>query len=55
MAQDCLNRQGYIDIIIKTNKDTGECENATKDFVKPENLEPAQQAPEFDDELPDLS
>jgi|SRR5882672_4308513 len=56
MAQDCFDREGYIEIIQKANKETGEIENQTKDFVKPEDLKPSEAAElDFiDDEIPDL-
>ena len=37
MAQDCLGKQGEIEIDHKVNKDTGEIEVYAKDFVKQES------------------
>lgn len=36
MAQDCLGKEGLINIIQKVNDKTGEVENQTKDYVKRE-------------------
>ncbi len=36
IAQDCLEKEGYIDIIQKVNQQTGELINQTKDYVVPE-------------------
>ena len=52
MAQDCFDKEGYIDIVQKANSDTGEIENKTKDFVKPENLTPASNVDFIDDDIP---
>lgn len=54
MAQDCLGKEGYIDIIQKANTETGEIENKAKDYVKPEDLKPSEAAEvDFvDDDVP---
>ncbi len=56
MAQDCLDKEGYIDIIQKQNQQTGELENQTKDFVKRQDLADTQKNDTefFDDPIPDF-
>lgn len=57
MAQDCLLKEGYIDLVQKQDQQTGELINATKDYVKPENLKPSEQTEveHFqDDDVPDF-
>ncbi len=56
MAQDCFEKEGYIDIIQKQNNQTGEIENQTKDYVKPEDLVPEEHPPSdfVDDDIPNL-
>lgn len=57
MAQDCDNREGYLDIDHRTNTQTGEVEAYVKDFVKPENLSEAETdaVHGFDDDIPDFT
>ncbi len=55
MAQDCMGKEGVLDIVQRANSETGEIENAVKDYVK---REAQQQAPvddippSFDDDIP---
>lgn len=49
MAQDCLDREGYIDIMQKQDSQTGELINQTKDYVKPEDLGGEISHPDTDD------
>ena len=64
-ADDCFGKEGVLLLEQKANFKTGDMENATKDFVKPEEVaaaaEPAPapaapSAPEnfFNDDIPDL-
>lgn len=59
MAQDCFDREGYIDIIQKVDQQTGELINQTKDYVKPEELEGEIHADEtdslFNDDIPSFT
>ena len=53
MAQDCLNKEGYLDLCQKVDQQTGELGNQVKDYVKPEDLStptPADVAA-FDDDI----
>lgn len=49
MAQDCLGKGGYIDLIQKCDQQSGELINAAKDYIKPEAAE-AQEM--FNDDVP---
>ena len=58
MAQDCFEREGWIDIIQKIDKESGELVNQTKDYVKPESSDAVpvnDESGSFDDELPNFS
>src|ERR1700723_654556 len=56
MAQDCDNREGYLDVDHRVNKDTGEVEAFVKDFVKPEDLDNGQNVDNlFDDQVPNFA
>lgn len=48
MAQDCSNKEGYVDIIQRSNPQTGELENQAKDYIKPEEAEAKEM---FDDDI----
>lgn len=54
MAQDCLGKEGYIDIIQKVDARTGELDNQTRDYVKPEDMIQTEvpQEPAFNDDIP---
>lgn len=54
MAQECDNKEGVILIGIRPNKETGELENFTKDFVKPLEFSQAPVvSPQVDSSLND--
>lgn len=54
MAQDCMNAEGYIEIDHKINKDTGEIEAVTKDFLTADKVAGLQneEEPFIDDDIP---
>ncbi len=49
MAQDCLGKEGYIEVAQKPNAQTGELENQTKDYV-----EESLNQESFDEDVPDF-
>lgn len=51
MAQDCLGKEGYLDLCQKVDQQSGELINQVKDYVKPEDLsQPTPQDNAFIDD-----
>jgi hypothetical protein len=52
-AQDCDFLKGFAEIDHRVKKDTGEVEGYVKDYITPE-APPAEEAPFFDDDVPNM-
>lgn len=53
MAQDCDGKEGILEIKHRINKETGEVEAYTKDFIAPEVI--ANDAEMFDKDIPNFA
>jgi hypothetical protein len=54
MAQDCLDKEGWIDIVQKVDQSTGTIDNQTRDYVLP----PTEKNDDFislDEDIPNFS
>lgn len=52
MAEDCMGKEGYLDLIQKANNQSGVLENQVRDYMKPEAMEAKASVQGFDDDIP---
>jgi len=55
MAQDCLDKEGYLDIVQKIDSQTGVLDNQVKDYAMPELEAKNDDIIPFDEDIPNFA